>query len=326
MNQSVSEGPEGSAIASSPGGFPREWSFVERVFSVLVFPVVLTTAVWVGYAWMESGVPAEVAVFPVIAGTYFLLAILERIFPHHEDWLRSRGDLSVDLGYLFTNGSMVRLTEPLMLSGVVYLAMLVSEDFGTGYWPTAWPILGQLVLALVLAEFVEYWCHRGMHEIDWMWRFHATHHSAPRLYFLNAVRFHPVDIFLIGTGKLLPIAVLGASPKVLGLVTLFAAVHGAFQHSNLKLKLGPLNWIFSMAELHRWHHSPVVEEANHNYGGNLIIWDVVFGTRWLPKDRKSPAEIGMDSLPHFPMGFFSQMVSPLRWEKVVEESTARKTS
>ena len=72
--------------------------------------------------------------------------------------------------------------------------------------------------------------------------------------------------------------------------------------------------------------STALLQANHNYGGNLIIWDVVFGTRWLPKDRKSPAEIGMDSLPHFPMGFFSQMVSPLRWEKVVEESTARKTS
>ena len=98
----------------------------------------------------------------------------------------------------------------------------------------------------------------------------------------------------------------------------------AHQHSNLKLRLGPLNWIFSMAELHRWHHSPVVEEANHNYGGNLIIWDVVFGTRWLPPDRESPAKIGMDSLPHFPMGFVDQMVSPLRWKKVVEESTTER--
>ena len=149
MGQSVSVG---SGEPVNPAGFPRSWSLFERVFSVMVFPVVLTTAVWVGYAWMESGVPAEVAVFPVISGTYILMAVLERFFPHHDDWLRSRGDLKVDLTYLVSNGALVRFTEPLMLSGVVYLAMLISEDFGTGYWPTTWPILGQLALALVLAE------------------------------------------------------------------------------------------------------------------------------------------------------------------------------
>ena len=34
-----------------------------------------------------------------------------------------------------------------------------------------------------------------MHEVPWLWRFHATHHSAPRLYWLNAGRFHPLDLF-----------------------------------------------------------------------------------------------------------------------------------
>ena len=28
-----------------------------------------------------------------------------------------------------------------------------------------------------------------------MWRVHAAHHSAPRLYWLNATRFHPFDLF-----------------------------------------------------------------------------------------------------------------------------------
>ena len=96
MGESVSVGSEESV---NPAGFPRTWSLLERIFSVMVFPVVLTTAVWAAYAWMESGVPPEVAVFPVISGTYILLAILERYFPHHEDWLRSRGDLKVDLTF-----------------------------------------------------------------------------------------------------------------------------------------------------------------------------------------------------------------------------------
>ena len=59
-------------------------------------------------------------------------------------------------------------------------------------------LLAQLPLALVVAELVEYSFHRLMHEVPWLWRFHATHHSAPRLYWLNAARFHPIDLFLVG--------------------------------------------------------------------------------------------------------------------------------
>jgi hypothetical protein len=52
----------------------------------------------------------------------------------------------------------------------------------------------------------------------------------------------------------------------------------------------------------------------------LILWDIVFGTRFLPDDRDAPAEIGMESLPEFPMGYWQQLISPLRWARVVETS------
>ena len=191
---------------------------------------------------------------------------------------------------------------------------------GAGLWPTTWPLIPQLALALVVAELVEYSLHRAMHEVPWLWRFHATHHSAPRLYWLNAARFHPVDLFLVGSVKLVPLALLGAGAPVLALVNLFSAVHGAFQHANIPVRLGPLNWVFSMTELHRWHHSPVLAEANHNYGGNLAVWDVVFGTRYLPSDRDPPEAIGIESMPAFPMGFGANLAAPFRWRRVEAEA------
>lgn len=297
-----------------------EWTTLDRFVAISAFPLTMFLGLFAGYALIQSGMEPGVAVSPVVFSSYILLATLERFFPHHESWLRSRGDLKVDMGYLLANGGVNRLTEPLVLGGAVYLAGIVGKDYGLGLWPASWPFLAQFALALICGEFVEYWVHRSMHEVAWLWRFHATHHSAPRLYFLNAVRFHPIDLALVGTGKLLPMAVLGASAEILALVTLFSAIHGAFQHSNLKLKLGPLNWIFSMAELHRWHHSPIAEEADHNYGGNLILWDIVFGTRWLPEDRHPPEMIGMESLPNFPMRLVPQLLSPFRWERVVRES------
>ena len=62
------------------------------------------------------------------------------------------------------------------------------------------------------------------------------------------------------------------------LYTVWVSVHGLFQHCNVRLRLGPLNYIFSMCELHRWHHSLKLEEANSNYGNNILFWDLVFDT------------------------------------------------
>jgi sterol desaturase/sphingolipid hydroxylase (fatty acid hydroxylase superfamily) len=272
---------------------------------------------------MRGGVSPVVAVLPGIFGSYLLIALCERIFPHQQEWLRSQGDLGTDSALFVTNGVFNRVVEPPVLAGSVVLGTFLAAEIGTGLWPSAWPILAQLCLALVIAEFVEYWFHRLMHENEILWRLHATHHSAPRLYWLNAVRFHPIDLFLVGTGKLVPLAVLGAGEQVFALVVLFSAVHGAFQHANLQIRLGPLNWVFSMAELHRWHHSRNIREANTNYGGNLIVWDIVFGTRFLPTDREPPADIGLADLPAFPTTFLAQLASPFRWKKITGAPNVR---
>jgi sterol desaturase/sphingolipid hydroxylase (fatty acid hydroxylase superfamily) len=197
---------------------------------------------------------------------------------------------------------------------------------GVDLWPHDWPLLAQLVLALVYAEFFKYWVHRWEHEHEILWRFHATHHSVPRLYWLNAARFHPVDIgldTLVGAG---PLALVGCPESVIALFFAVAAVHGFFQHANLQIHCGPLNWFFSMAELHRWHHSPKMEEANHNYGQNIILYDILFGTRYLPKDREPPEHPGIESLPTFPMTWWAQVLSPFRWKQIKAASASATAS
>ncbi len=292
----------------------------EWVFAWTVFPAVVTATIAGSLALMARGVDPAAAVLPSIFGGYAFVALMERVFTYQRGWLHSLGDLPADVGLFAVNGVFNRLVEPAALAAAGALGAVLSARAGFGLWPGDWPLLAQLPLALVVAEFVEYWVHRLMHEHDWLWRFHSVHHSAPRLYWLNAVRFHPVDLLLVATGKMLPVALLGAGPEILALVVLFSAIHGTFQHSNLVLRLGPLNWIFSMAELHRWHHSPRMAEANHNYGGNLIVWDIVFGTRWLPRDREPPAAIGIETLPRFPTRLGALLAVPFRWARVKREA------
>lgn len=294
---------------------------VARVFAMTGFPLSLVLAFWIFFALLAAGVEPALASGPPIAVHYTLLALAERRLPWHRSWLHSQRDLRTDIGLFITNGLVGGVVGPALLVGATALGVWISTRFGSGLWPERWPLLVQLPLALVVAELVEYSFHRAMHEVPWLWRFHATHHSAPRLYWLNAARFHPIDIFLVGVVKMVPLALLGAGAPILAMVNVFSAVHGAYQHANVPVRLGPLNWIFSMTELHRWHHSPVVAEANHNYGGNLIVWDVIFGTRWLPADRDPPERIGMETLPEFPMGFWANLAAPFHWRQVVAESS-----
>ena len=307
-------------MATGPASGVRRLQGGERLLAVAGFPVAVVATCVATLELIDAGWDPALAIGPPLAVFYALLAVAERAMPWHPSWLHSRGDLRTDVGLFVTNGIVGAAGTPLVLAAATFVGVALSGRVGTGLWPGEWPIVVQLALALVVAEGVEYSVHRAMHEVPWLWRFHATHHSAPRLYWLNAARFHPVDLFLIGTGKLVPLALLGAGAPVLALVNLFSGVHGAYQHANVPVRIGPLNWIFSMTELHRWHHSKTVEEANHNYGGNLIVWDVVFGTRFLPRDREPPEAIGIEALPAFPMGFWANLASPVRWRRVVEEA------
>ena len=294
----------------------RAGSRAERLFSVAVFPVSLTAAL-VACIWLfRAGYPDISASVPIVGGLFLVFA-LERIAPLHQSWLRSQGDLPTDLAYLPLSGLSGGLGTALGALVAVPVAAALSERFGAGLWPrVGWPL--ELAAALVIAELPKYWLHRMQHETDFLWRFHATHHSAPRLYFVNAGRFHPFDLIADGLVGMVPLIALGCPGEIIALFTVTSAVHGYFQHANLQLKLGPLNYFFSMAELHRWHHSKLIAEANHNYGQNVCVWDLVFGTWFLPSDREPPEDIGIPDLPSFPMRIGPQLLSPFRWRQIKE--------
>lgn len=289
-------------------------------FQWLVFPLVMSAAVAWSIAWMANGTPAPESILVPQLSAFALVAVLEHVYPYHRSWNRQRRDVRVDATHSITLAVLVSLATPFVLAGGVAVGGWLSGVIDSGLWPTSWPLPFQVALALVVGELPGYWVHRFEHEWEGLWRFHATHHSAPRLYWLNAGRFHPIDTLLTFVPSYGLLVLLGCGIEVLALFTLITAVHGIFQHANLQLRLGPLNHFFSMAELHRWHHSKTIEEANHNYGQTIIVWDTLFGTRFLPLDRKPPEDIGIPNLSAFPMTWWAQIRSPFRWRTIQRES------
>jgi sterol desaturase/sphingolipid hydroxylase (fatty acid hydroxylase superfamily) len=284
------------------------------------FPLILGATIGLAIALLPHlGPPLTLVICETLGAS--AIAIGERLWPFRVRWNQSHGDVGTDLLHATVSGiGTTQLMRAWVQAGGVAIAGALSRDVGFGLWPSQWPLVLQLGLALVIVEFTQYWLHRLQHERDALWRFHAVHHSAPRLYWLNAARFHPIDIALLYIVGYVPLVALGCPEAVIMLFALFDAVFGMLQHSNIDVRLGPLNWIFSMAEPHRWHHSRTLEEANTNYGSNLMIWDVAFGTFFLPGEREPPQNIGIANMPDFPMTYLAQLASPFTWRRLSDRS------
>jgi len=302
--------------------FSRKSRVVDGALTYGTFPVVFGGVMAVAVYGIGQGWDPVATAMSLTGVVVLLLLVLERIHPYHQEWQRSHGDIRTDLVHNFVNFWIPEVYAVVFVGAFTVGATWLSDTVGMRLWPDAWPLLAQLLLALVIGEFGTYWIHRLMHENAFLWRFHGVHHSAPRLYWLNAGRFHPLDLFAQQFLGVTPLVLLGADMRIIALHTLFTAVHGMFQHCNIDIRLGPLNWFFSMAELHRWHHSKHLEEANTNYGANIIWWDVVFGSRFAPTDREPPTEIGIAALPNFPGGYWAHLRSPFRWKEIEKSARA----
>lgn len=291
-----------------------------RAFQWSIFPAVMGLAVLASWWLMQTGMEPSLAILGPQFAAIIIVAVFEHVYPYHQIWNQSRGDISVDARYAIMIGVLAALITPPIVSLGVAVGGWLSDQYGMGLWPTEWPLVLQIALVMIIGELPGYWIHRAEHEWEGLWRFHAVHHSAPRLYWLNAARFHPIDYLLTTAPAYLLLVTLGCGEVMLAYFGIVTTIHGIFQHANLQLRLGPLNYIFSMAELHRWHHSRTVFEANHNYGQTISIWDWVFGTRYLPSDRSPPQDIGIANLPAFPMTWWAQFLSPFRWRRIKELS------
>jgi sterol desaturase/sphingolipid hydroxylase (fatty acid hydroxylase superfamily) len=175
-------------------------------------------------------------------------------------------------------------------------------------WPHGWPVWAQAMLMVLAVDFLRYWLHRAAHENDTLWRLHSVHHSVEQLYWLNTARFHPIEKALQMCLDSLPFLLMGVDATVLALYYVAYAANGFFQHCNVRLRYGFLNYIVGSAETHRWHHSREPREANRNYGNTVIVWDLLFGTWFLPEDR-DVGRLGLKD-PTYPKAFRGLMRAP----------------
>jgi sterol desaturase/sphingolipid hydroxylase (fatty acid hydroxylase superfamily) len=246
-----------------------------------------------------------------------VFGILERFWPSIPNQPKLRRGLGVDILYWFFTPLVTQILVMIAIAIVllpVYVLLGRSLDLNSilaGYGPVAKiPLWQQGLIVIVLGDFMGYWTHRLNHTITQLWMFHAIHHSAETVDWLTAVRIHPInDIFSKGI-QALPIILLGFSPIAVELYTPILSAYIALIHANVSWNYGPLRYAIASPAFHRWHHEMDKKAWGKNYAGLFPIYDVIFGTFYLPLNQQ-PKEFGIYG-EKITENFIDQMIYPFR--------------
>ncbi len=142
-------------------------------------------------------------------------------------------------------------------------------------------------------DFTLYLQHVLFHAIPTLWRLHMVHHTDLDFDVTTGVRFHPLEIILSMGIKLIAVITLGPSPLAVLLFEVALNTTSLFNHSNIYVPLKAdrvLRLFVVTPEMHRVHHSVIIQETNSNFGFSIPWWDRMFGT-YRPQPAKGHVDM-----------------------------------
>lgn len=225
--------------------------------------------------WLGTETLIRASVFLCV---FALLATIEVLAPRRRLTVSKIQRWCTNLIMVALNPLAVALLFPLLPIG---LALLASEQ--------NWGLLNQfamsswlkVVLGFLLLDLTVYSQHVLHHALPLLWRLHMVHHADLDFDVTTGLRFHPVEIIISMAIKLAAVAALGAPPVAVLLFEVALNATSMFNHSNIRIPLKVdqvLRLLVVTPDMHRVHHSVIIQETNSNFGFNLPWWDRLFGT------------------------------------------------
>ncbi len=243
--------------------------------------------------------------------------LLEMLFPWRKDQPVIRKDFWLDGFYMFFNFFLFSLIGYNALSNIG--VQFFADFIGLFGWTNlvainiqSWPVWLQLMILLVVKDFIDWNVHRLLHRVDWLWEFHKVHHSVEQMGFAAHLRFHWMETVVYRTIEYIPLAMIGFGINDFILVHIFTLAIGHLNHSNVRLPMGPLKYLFNSAQMHIWHHAKELPARyGVNFGLTLSCWDYLFHTvHWPQSGRDEP--LGFERSEFYPASFFKQMLQPFK--------------
>ena len=200
--------------------------------------------------------------------------LLELVNERHAGWRMNKQEFFTDLYYSILSATIiVWLTEKLADDPL----KIAKTELGIKTdWVMQMPWLVQVMLAIFLLEFGQYWMHRLMHNWTPFWLTHAPHHHITQLNAAKGAVGNPIELFLISLSVL---ALFDFNEKALFAAINILGVISVFAHANVRSD--PPIWysfLFTTIRHHSLHHSTDYPSTRCNYGNSLILLDRIFGT------------------------------------------------
>jgi sterol desaturase/sphingolipid hydroxylase (fatty acid hydroxylase superfamily) len=186
-----------------------------------------------------------------------------------------------------------------VLARVLLPATAVSLALA-GEW-RGWGLLNNLPVpaafavaaSVVVLDLAIYFQHVMFHALPVLWRVHRMHHADLDFDVTTGARFHPIEIILSMLIKFGAVVALGA--PALGVLAFEVLLNATsmFNHGNVRIPVRLdryVRWLLVTPDMHRVHHSIVVNETNSNFGFNLPWWDRLLGTY---RDQPAAGHHGM---------------------------------
>jgi sterol desaturase/sphingolipid hydroxylase (fatty acid hydroxylase superfamily) len=224
------------------------------------------------------------------AGIFAAMALWELAAPRRRLLTSKRRRWLANIGIVALNTVALRVVFAAAAVGVARAA----DSAGWGLLNVvALPTWLEVVLAVVVLDFVIYLQHVMFHAVPGLWRLHMMHHSDMDIDVTTGARFHSVEILLSMVIKMGVVAALGPPAVAVVIFEVLLNATAMFNHGNVRLALGldrVLRWLVVTPDMHRVHHSVIARETNSNFGFNLPWWDRLFGTY---RDQPAAGHQGM---------------------------------
>ena len=248
--------------------------------------------------------------------------MLELVKPWRENQPKFRRDFWLDFFYMFFNFFLFSLIIYNAASNVVvkgfsdFLGLFGIENL-LAIEVQSWPVWSHLVLGFFVRDFIQWWVHRLLHRVPFLWEYHKVHHSVKQMGFAAHLRYHWMENVVYRTIEYLPLAMIGIGLNDFFIIHIFTLAVGHFNHSNFNISLGPLKYFFNNPAMHIWHHAkniPSDRAYGVNFGLTLSIWDYLFGTNYIPHSGRDE-ELGFPGDENFPEDFIGQNLHGFKHKK-----------
>lgn len=268
---------------------------------------------YASYLWREITQPTWGSYFYWLVGVSLFFLALEWWRPWRTTQARFRKDFWLDLFYMFFNFFLFSLIVFNAASNVVvhfFNDLLAAAGIQNllAFEVLTWPVWTHLLVGFVVRDFVQWWVHRLLHRVPWLWQFHQVHHSVKEMGFAAHLRYHWMESVVYRTLEYVPLALIGIGLRDFFVIHIFTLAVGHFNHSNFKINLGFLKFLFNSPQMHIWHHAkwlPSDRKYGVNFGLTLSVWDYLFKTNYIPSDGRDIA-LGFPGDESFPKGFSEQ--------------------